>query len=126
MAGNAEDAATVLEMFVNDVANLPAEIAHIYEELQAKDKLLKEQRDMLTARDNSLQKHIRQHGSLSEHPKEAQYVEQIRRLHRSIMELQDEKLVLCQKAVELVGLMTEYREAALANVSTGGQTCKTS
>ncbi|KAL7269984.1 hypothetical protein RUND412_007319 [Rhizina undulata] len=98
----AEDAATVLEHFVNDIANLPAEIAHIYEEIQAKDKLLKEQRDSALARDNSLQKHIRLHGSHVENPKEAVYVEQIRKSQKRVMEIQEEKVALAQKALDLM------------------------
>lgn len=86
------------------VANLPAEIAHIYEEIQAKDKTLKEHRDSALARDNSLQKFIRMHGSHVENPKETLYVEQIRRNHKKIEQIQDEKLVLSKKAVDLVSL----------------------
>ncbi|KAI5851693.1 inhibitor of growth proteins N-terminal histone-binding-domain-containing protein [Morchella snyderi] len=98
----AEDAATVLEQFINDVANLPAEIAHIYEEIQAKDRVLKEHRDSALARDNSLQKFIKNHGSHTENPKEAVYVEQIRKSHKRIEQIQDEKLVLAKKAVDLM------------------------
>jgi len=117
----AEDAATVLEQFIHDgtnssllplffsdkkltllVANLPAEIAHIYEEIQAKDRILKEHRDSALARDNSLQKHIKMHGSHVEHPKEALYVEQIKKAYEKIKEIQDEKVLLAHKADDLV------------------------
>jgi hypothetical protein len=90
------------------VANLPAEIAHIYEEIQAKDRVLKEHRDSALARDNSLQKFIKNHGSHTENPKEAVYVEQIRKSHKKIEQIQDEKLVLAKKAVDLVSLMMCY------------------
>lgn len=44
------------------------------------------------------------HGSHLENPKETLYVEQIRRNHKKIEQIQDEKLVLAKKAVDLVSL----------------------
>lgn len=149
----AEDAATVLEQFINDgwstpptpspdkrpqktrvreallisgplVANLPAEIAHIYEEIQAKDRVLKEHRDSALARDNSLQKFIKNHGSHTENPKEAVYVEQIRKSHKKIEQIQDEKLVLAKKAVDLVSfLMTCLQLCSLSRTPSAYQAC---
>lgn len=44
------------------------------------------------------------YGSHTENPKETLYVEQIRRNHKKIEQIQDEKLVLSKKAVDLVSL----------------------
>ncbi|PWW79146.1 hypothetical protein C7212DRAFT_272553, partial [Tuber magnatum] len=135
----AEDAATVLEQFIHDgtntplipffisekklillVANLPAEIAHIYEEIQAKDRILKEHRDNALARDNSLQKHIKIHGSHAEHPKEALYVEQIKRAYEKVKEIQDEKVLLARKAEDLVEKHMRRLDAKITDLTRDG------
>ncbi|KAG0639901.1 hypothetical protein HOY80DRAFT_885612 [Tuber brumale] len=116
----AEDAATVLEQFIHDVANLPAEIAHIYEEIQAKDRILKEHRDSALARDNSLQKHIKMHGSHVEHPKEALYVEQIKKAYEKIKEIQDEKVLLAHKADDLVEKHMKRLDAKITDLTRDG------
>ncbi|KAA8905476.1 hypothetical protein FN846DRAFT_779027 [Sphaerosporella brunnea] len=95
-----EDAATVLEIFVNDVANLPAEIHHLYDEMSAKDRMLSEHRSIYLTRDASLQKRIRLHGSRAENPKESACTEQMRKNQRRVLELQDEKLRLAQRALD--------------------------
>lgn len=102
MGSTGEDALQVLEIFINDVANLPAEISHIYEEITHKDSLLRTSLETARSRDASLQKHIRLHTSLEPHPKEAVYTEQVRRNLARVRELQDEKIALAQKALELV------------------------
>ncbi|KAH8151864.1 uncharacterized protein LAJ45_03857 [Morchella importuna] len=99
----AEDAATVLEQFINDVANLPAEIAHIYEEIQAKDRVLKEHRDSALARDNSLQKFIKNHGSHTENPRRPY-----------------EKLVLAKKAVDLMDKHVNRLDAKIQDLMRDG------
>jgi len=42
------------------------------------------------------------HGSHVEHPKEALYVEHIKKAYEKIKEIQDEKVLLAQKADDLV------------------------
>lgn len=115
-----EDAATVLEMFINDVSNLPAEIAHLYTELQARDVSLKEHRDTYLARDASLQKHIRLHGSHAENPKEAAYVDQIRKNQRRALELQDEKITHAQRVLDLIDKHSRRLDANIANLVRDG------
>ena len=99
----AEDAATVLEQFVHDVANLPAEIAHLMEEIQAKDKVIQECRSIVTARDNSIQKFIRANGSLASNPKEDAYNRVVLANFDRMQILQEEKVGLSEKATVLVG-----------------------
>ncbi|KAA8911656.1 inhibitor of growth proteins N-terminal histone-binding-domain-containing protein [Sphaerosporella brunnea] len=116
MSAPTEDAATVLEIFVNDVANLPAEIHHLYDEMIAKDRILSEHRSIYLTRDASLQKHIRLHGSHAENPKESAYTEQIRKNQRRVLELQDEKLQLAQKALDLIDKHSRRLDAQIANL----------
>ncbi|EEH48293.1 uncharacterized protein PADG_04377 [Paracoccidioides brasiliensis Pb18] len=97
-----EDCSTVLEQFVHDVANLPAEITHLMEEIQAKDKIMQECRMTINSRDNSLQKFIKQHGSHVPNPKEDSYSRTIlQNLDRSQV-LQDDKIQLSEKACMLL------------------------
>lgn len=102
MAHGAEDCATVLEHFVHDVANLPAEINHLMEEIQAKDKIMQECRTTINSRDSSIQKFIKLNGSLAPNPKEEQYGKTILQNLDQCQQLQDEKIQLSDKACVLL------------------------
>ncbi|KAJ5979853.1 Zinc finger PHD-type [Penicillium waksmanii] len=103
MAHGAEDCATVLDQFVHDVANLPLEINHLMEEIQAKDKVMQDCRATINSRDGSIQKFIKLNGSLAPNPKEEQYSKsvlqsldkyrQIKRLDVRIRDLVNEGLL---------------------------------
>ncbi|EED21805.1 PHD finger domain protein, putative [Talaromyces stipitatus ATCC 10500] len=97
-----EDCATVLEQFIHDVANLPAEITHLMEEIQAKDKIIQECRTTINSRDNSIQKFIKLNGSLAPNPKEEQYSKTILQNFDRCQSLQDEKIHLSEKACVLL------------------------
>jgi inhibitor of growth protein 3 len=120
---NSEDCATVLEQFVHDgrptssfprwnpdinnisrvvVANLPAEITHLMEEIHAKDKIIQECRVTINSRDGSLQKFIKFNGSLTPNPKEEQYSKSILENLDQCQMLQDEKIHLSEKACVLL------------------------
>jgi inhibitor of growth protein 3 len=86
----------------------------------AKDKLLAEHRSAYLSRDASLQKHIRLHGSHAENPKEAAYIEQIRKNQRRVLELQDEKLELAQKALNLIDKHATRLDGQIANLVRDG------
>lgn len=98
----AEDPASVLEQFVHDVANLPAEISHLYEEMQAKDQQIQECRSIINARDASLQKFIKLNGSLVQNPKEESYSKTISQNYDKAQILQEEKIGLSEKAAALL------------------------
>lgn len=89
-------------MVFNIVANLPNEIAHIYEEIQAKDKLLLELHKAIQQRDASIQKFIKINGSHVPNPKEEAYSNHIRKAYAQINVIQDEKIAFAQKALDLV------------------------
>lgn len=84
-------------------ANLPAEIAHLLEEIQAKDKILQECRSVISARDGSIQKFIKANGSLVVNPKDETYTKVILQNYDRAQILQEEKLGLSEKAGVLVG-----------------------
>lgn len=102
MAHGAEDCATVLEQFVHDVANLPLEINHLMEEIQAKDKVMQDCRTTINSRDGSIQKFIKLNGSLAPNPKEEQYSKSVLQSLDKCSQLQDEKIQLSEKACVLL------------------------
>lgn len=102
MAHGAEDCATVLEHFVHDAANLPAEINHLMEEIQAKDKVMQECRATINSRDGSIQKFIKLNGSLAPNPKEEQYSKSVLQNIDRSQQLQEEKIQLSEKACVLL------------------------
>jgi inhibitor of growth protein 3 len=84
------------------VANLPAEIQHLMEEIQAKDKVIQECRNEIDSKDASLQKYIKEHGSLQKHPKEDAYTKAIQQRYDQAIRLQSDKQKLADRAMYLV------------------------
>ncbi len=119
----AEDAASVLEQFVQDgkylgnscclykinvpyaVANLPAEIAHLLEEIQAKDRVVQECRNIIATRDNSIQKFLKLNGAGQPNPKEEGYCKNVVANFDKAQVVQEEKVGLSEKAALLVILL---------------------
>ena len=102
MAHSSEDCASVLDQFVQDVANLPAEMNHLMEEIQAKDKTFQDCRTTISSLDNSLQKFIKLNGSLTPNAKEDQYSKTIMQNLQTCRQVQDEKIGLSEKACILL------------------------
>lgn len=115
-----EDAATVFEQFIHDVANLPAEITHLYEEVQAKDQQIHECRSLIAARDNSLQKFVKLNGSLVENPKEAAYSKLILQQYERAQILQEEKIGLVEKAATLMDRHVKRLDIKLRDLQNDG------
>ena len=105
MTGATEDAASVLEQFTHDAANLPGEIAHLLEEIHAKDQLIAEYRTTINNKDNALQKWVKANGfGCIKHPKEDIWAKQVASAYDRAQALQDEKCALANKCGFLVGL----------------------
>ncbi|KAL4869704.1 hypothetical protein BDV12DRAFT_74885 [Aspergillus spectabilis] len=120
MAVGQEDCASVLEQFVHDVANLPAEINHLMEEIQAKDKIIQDCRSVINSRDSSIQKFIKANGSLTPNPKEDQYSKIImQNLDRS-HQLQDEKIHLSEKACILLDRQIKKLDVKIRDLQNDG------
>ncbi|KAL2831329.1 inhibitor of growth proteins N-terminal histone-binding-domain-containing protein [Aspergillus pseudoustus] len=116
----AEDCASVLEQFVHDVANLPAEINHLMEEIQAKDKIIQECRATINQKDASIQKFIKLNGSLAPNPKEDPYSKSIlQNLDRS-QQLQDEKIQLSEKACILLDRQIKRLDVKIRDLQSDG------
>ena len=99
--GQTDNVALVLLTW-DTVANLPAEMSHLMEEIQAKDKYIQECRAIINSRDTSLQKFIRLNGSHALNPKEESYNKTILQNMDRCRVLQDEKVVLSEKACALL------------------------
>ncbi|KAF2465366.1 uncharacterized protein BDR25DRAFT_318607 [Lindgomyces ingoldianus] len=116
----AEDPATILEQFIHDVANLPAEITHLYEEVQAKDQQINECRSIINARDSSLQKFIKLNGSLVQNPKEEPYAKIIQQNFDKAQVLQEEKIALVEKACSLMDRHVKRLDIKLRDLQNDG------
>lgn len=102
--GTTDDAATVLENFIHDVANLPAEIAHLLEEVQAKDEIIEKHRLAIHQHDKELQAFVKKNGGAAKHQKDDQYLEEVKEHYDRAQALQDDKCSLANKAAILVSL----------------------
>jgi inhibitor of growth protein 3 len=99
------------------VANLPAEITHLYEEVQAKDAQIQELRAAIQQRDNSLQKFIKLNGSLVVNPKEEPYNRVVIQNYERAQILQEEKIGLVDKAAALVSNSKRLQDCLLINIT---------
>ena len=86
------------------VANLPAEIAHLLEEIHAKDQVVQECRNTIAARDNSIQKFVKLNGTGLPNPKEEGYCKLVKDNFERAKALQEEKCTLAEKQALLVSL----------------------
>lgn len=87
------------------VANLPAEIAHLLEEIQAKDRVVQECRNTIVARDGSIQKFLKTNGAGQPNPKEEAYAKNIMASFDKAQTIQEEKIGLSEKAAHLVSFL---------------------
>ena len=98
----AEDAASVLEQFIQDVANLPAEIAHLLEEIQAKDSTIEDCKKAIDKRDLSIQKQLKANGMATPVTHDKMLVDHCLGQYDKAQALQKEKCSLSEKATMLL------------------------
>ncbi len=120
MASN-EDPAAVLEQFMHDAANLPAEICHMMEEIQAKDREMQKYQSAISAKDGGLQKHLKLNGSLSAHPKEKEYSETILKNYDLCQDMQNQKIALSDKACVLLDRQVKLLDTKIRELQNDGQ-----
>lgn len=121
MANDGLDCATVLEQFIHDSANLPAEVNYMMEELEALDK--EASRVLASARRSAaaLEKQVKNDGSLSAHPKEAELIAQHRRDLDTAIEKQKKKLQCAEKALVTDSRHTRRFDSKLRSLYETGQ-----
>ena len=120
MAGN-EDCASVLEQFIHDAANLPAEINHMMEEIQAKDKDLHKFLSVINQKDMNIQKHLKVNGVLAPHPKENEYAELVKKNFESSAHLQDQKVHLAERACNILERQLKRLDMKIKELQNDGQ-----
>ncbi|KAL8635611.1 MAG: hypothetical protein Q9228_006913, partial [Teloschistes exilis] len=84
------------------VANLPAEIAHLLEEIQAKDRVVQDCRSQAASRDGSIQKFVKLNGVSQVNPKEELYTKTILSHYDKAHTFQEEKIGLADRAAILL------------------------
>lgn len=102
------------------VANLPAEITHLMEEIQAKDKVIQECRSVIVSRDGNLQKFIKMNGSHTPNPKEESYNKAILQHMDRSQALQDEKIILSEKACVLLDRQIKKLDVKIRDLQNDG------
>ncbi|KAF2669256.1 hypothetical protein BT63DRAFT_387608 [Microthyrium microscopicum] len=115
-----EDAASVLEQFVHDVANLPGEIAHLYEEAGAKQEAINALNSLIATKDGQLQKFVKNSGSLTKHPKEDIWNKEILDAYTKAQALQDEKIAFVQKACSLLDRYVKRLDVKIRDLQAEG------
>ena len=115
------DAAAVLDEWTNRVANLPAEIAFMQEEILEKDKIFQQHLVIIKEEDMKIQKWIRLHGSHTPNPKEEESRAKIRLNHDAAELIQEEKIALMQKTQFSVDKHTRVLDGYIKSLQDRGE-----
>lgn len=99
------------------MANTPAEITHLLEEIQAKDLQIQAFRDEITKRDNQLQKWVRMNGGHVQNPKEEAFSRTINDCFDKCEILQAEKCGLSEKALIVLERQIKRLDLGLRGLS---------
>lgn len=99
------------------VANTPAEITHLLEEIQAKDAQIMAYKDEITKRDMALQKWVRVNGGHVQNPKEEAFSKTINDCYDKCEILQAEKCGLSEKALIVLERQIKRLDVGLRSLS---------
>jgi inhibitor of growth protein 3 len=116
-----QDPAAVLEEWVNRVANLPAEIAFMQEEIEQKDRQMQECIAIITKHDTQIQKWIRTNGSHVPNPKDESSSRIILENYDKAQVLQAEKIALAQKTQIIMDKHTRWLDAHFKGFTDRGE-----
>ncbi|KAH8657514.1 inhibitor of growth proteins N-terminal histone-binding-domain-containing protein [Tricladium varicosporioides] len=116
-----QDAAAVLDEWTNRVANLPAEIAFMQEEIAEKDRQMSECLSIINKHDGNIQKWIRMNGSHTTNPKEESYRKIILENYDRAQILQEEKVALAQKTQQVIDKHTRYLDGHIKALQDRGE-----
>lgn len=115
------DAAGLLDEWINRVANLPAEIAFMQEEIEQKDRQMAECLAIITKNDNAIQKWIRVNGSHAPNPKEESLSKVILENYDKCQILQEEKVALAQKTRQVMDKHTRWLDGHIKGLQERGE-----
>ena len=116
-----QDAAAVLDEWANRVANLPAEIAFMQEEIEEKDKQMNECLIIIRRSDDSIQKWIRINGSHVPNPREANLSKILLENYDKAQILQEEKVALALKAQQILDKHTRQLDIQIKSLQDRGE-----
>ena len=115
------DCAAVLDEWTNRVANLPAEIAFMQEEIAEKDKHLQDYLLIISKHDQAIQRVIKDKGSHFQNPKEESHRKVINEAYEKAQILQDEKIALALKTQHMVDKHTKYLDQQIKVLQDRGE-----
>ena len=96
------DPSSALEQTTLDVSNLQAEFSYILAEMSNSDFKIYNLRKQYLQKDSQIQKFVKQHGGLTENPREAEIFQKALQEMKSCKELQSDKCMLANTALFLV------------------------
>lgn len=96
-----QDPSSALEQTMHYVSNLPSEFKYIFEEIKNADTVFIDYKKRYLTKDSQLHKFIKQHGSLTENPKELEINKKIQEEMDKCLETQQAKCVLANTALYL-------------------------
>jgi inhibitor of growth protein 3 len=115
------DAAGLLDEWTNRVANLPAEIAFMQEEIEQKDRQMNDSLSIINKHDNSIQKFIKANGSHTVNPKEDGSRRAILENYDRCQILQEEKVALAHKTKLLIDKHTRWLDGHIKALQDRGE-----
>lgn len=121
MAAEVGDCAAVLEQFIHDAANLPAEINYMMEEIQAIDQQMHKYLQNINSKESALQKQVKNQGSLVAHPKEQEYVDFGKKHYDLCLNLQKKKMVHGDKASAMLDRQLKRLDERIRQLQRSGQ-----
>ncbi|KAF4636148.1 hypothetical protein G7Y89_g1948 [Cudoniella acicularis] len=116
-----QDAAAVLDEWTNRVANLPAEIAFMQEEIAEKDRQMAECLSIINKHDGAIQKWIRMNGSHTPNPREEALGKIILENYEKAQILQEEKVALAQKTQQVIDKHTRNLDGHIKGLQDRGE-----
>ncbi|KUJ22752.1 uncharacterized protein LY89DRAFT_680863 [Mollisia scopiformis] len=115
------DAAGLLDEWMNRVANLPAEVAFMQEEIEQKDRQMSECLSIIAKNDTAIQKWIKINGSHTPNPKEEQLSRVVLENYDKCQILQEEKVALAQKTKQLMDKHTRWLDGHIKTLQDRGE-----
>ena len=116
-----QDCAAVLDDWQNRVANLPAEIAFMQEEIAEKDRQMQECISIITKNDAAIQKWIKINGSHAPNPREEAHSRVILENYDKAQILQEEKVALAQKTQQVIDKHTRFLDGHIKGLQDRGE-----
>lgn len=116
---------SIPQLINNAVANVPPELAHLYEEMEAKDRVMQECKHTIARLDGSIQKFLKMNGARQVNPKEEGYVQTISSNFDKLERIQDEKVALSEKAAILVSSTTLFSVILFTDILPVGSPAET-